>query len=933
VVGHVGELAAVHRSIMVVDVEGFGDPARTSLDQLAVRAALYEALPRAFTGSGVGWDGCVSEDRGDGALILVPPEVPKARLVKGLPSRLAAAVRAHNAACGRPERMRLRVAVHAGEVYQDAHGVAGAAVNHAFRLAEAPPLRAALAASPGVLALIVSEWFFGEVVWHDPAAEPGSYRRVQVIVKETAAAGWIRVLNPGVASVGSGPGHDVTHPDGTAVIVPDSHRLAGRGPAGGTGRGSAGWKPVIVDGERLVPAQLPHDVLGFTGRGAELAGLASAAAGQGSGAVVITAIDGAAGIGKTALAVHFAHRAAPAFPDGQLFVNLRGFDPEHPPLDPADVLARFVRALGADPAQLPTDPDELAGLYRSLLNGRRVLVVLDNAASAGQVRPLLPGTAGCLAIVTSRNRLSGLTALDGAQRLTLDMLPPGDAVALLARAAGNERAAADPAASRRLAELCGRLPLALRITADRAAAHPHLSMADLAGELAAERDRLDALATDEQASQVRAVFSWSYRTLAPEAARAFRLLALHPGQDISTAAAAALLDASASQARQVLRTLTGGHLLEETGPERYQFHDLVRVYAAECAHAGEPQVSQAAAVHGLLTWYMHTADAFYRLFNPDNQHLPLDPPPPSCRPPAFTTHLQAWHWAESELANLLPVLRTAPAAGDDVMAWKLPVKLTIIFDLFACFGDIVPELRSALTVSRELGDRTAEAWILTDLAEACLYIDRHDEAIQYCQAAFAISADTSDWYGQWAAQALTGIACLYLGQPSEAAGHLQQSLATARQACDIRTEGISLTWLGAAHEHLGSSETALSMREQAVTALSQTRNKWQYAYALRQLAEARHHHGHPIEAIDTYQQAQAIFRQIGDRRTEADILLQLGHAHKTTGNTAAARQSWQQALALFEELRHPHADQARTQLETLDSPELVQPKNRRRHSG
>ena len=339
-----------------------------------------------------------------------------------------------------------------------------------------------------------------------------------------------------------------------------------------------------------------------------------------------------------------------------------------------------------DPSQLPADPDELAGMYRSQLSGRRVLVVLDNAASAGQVRPLLPGTAGCLAIVTSRNRLSGLVAVDGAQRLTLDMLPPGEAVALIARVAGDERAAADPAATRRLAELCGRLPLALRITADRAAAHPHLSMADLADELAAERDRLDVLATDEQASQVRAVFSWSYRALAPASARAFRLLGLHPGQDISTAAAAALLDAPVPETRQLLRTLTGGHLLEETGRDRYQFHDLVRVYAAECAQAGEPEPHQAAAIRRLLTWYLHAADAFRRIFNPDNRHVPLDPPPPSCRPPAFTTHRQAWHWAESELANLVPVLRQATTAGDDVLAWKLPVTVMVIFDLLGHYG-------------------------------------------------------------------------------------------------------------------------------------------------------------------------------------------------------------------------------------------------------
>ena len=232
---------------MVVDVERFGDPARTNLNQLAIREGLYEALPEAFAESGIGWDSCVSEDRGDGALILVPPEVPKTRLVTSLPGVLAAAVSRHNAGCSVPERMRLRVALHAGEVYRDAHGVAGAAVNHAFRLAEAPALRSALAASPGVLALIVSDWFFSEVVRHDPAAEPGSYRQVQVLVKETAATGWIRVPDPGAAPARDGQGDDVPRRDGSAIAVRDSHRLAAVGLAGGGAvMGLLGSGPIIA---------------------------------------------------------------------------------------------------------------------------------------------------------------------------------------------------------------------------------------------------------------------------------------------------------------------------------------------------------------------------------------------------------------------------------------------------------------------------------------------------------------------------------------------------------------------------------------------------------------------------------------------------------------------------------------------------------------
>ena len=638
---------------MVVDVERFGDRSRTNLDQLAIRKGLYKALTQAFRKSGIAWANCVSEDRGDGALILIPPDVAKTRLVTSLPAGLVAAVTRHNAGCTVPERMRLRVALHAGEIYHDAHGVAGAAINHTFRLAEAPTLRSALGASTGVLALIVSDWLYDEVVRHDPAAVPGLYRQVQVTVKETAAVAWIRVPEPGsaqaAASADSSPplqgkaaapgpsrwraphglvsGGDVMDVLDSSLSVPDGFAGSGRG-------------------LRPIPAQLPHDAAGFTGREPELAALDSFAHGEGSTAVVISAIDGVAGIGKTALAVHFGHRVAAAFPGGQLYVNLRGFDPNQPPLAPGDVLPRFLRALGADPSQMPTDVDELASVYRSLLSGRRVLVVLDNAATAEQIRPLLPGAVGCLALVTSRNRLSGLVARDGAYRVTLDVLPPAEAIALLTRIIGSDRVAAEPAAAETLAQLCGWLPLALRITADRAAAHRHLRLTDLVDELTAEHDRLDVLSADEEATQIRAVFSWSYRTLPAEPARAFRLLSLHAGQDISASAAAALIDATVTETRRLLTTLTGGHLLEETGRNQYQFHDLVRVYAAECAQLSEPESQRTAAIRRLLTWYLHTADSFSRTINPDGLHVPLDPPELPCAPLVFTTYRQAVDWAQ-----------------------------------------------------------------------------------------------------------------------------------------------------------------------------------------------------------------------------------------------------------------------------------------------
>ena len=719
--------------------------------------------------------------------------------------------------------------------------------------------------------------------------------------------GWIRVPAPEVIQADTSQGDARPPRNGAASTYWGNHRLAPRGLVNGSAvMDLLGLSMITADGRtggrRPTPAQLPHDISGFTGRAPELAVLESLAAGEESTAAVILAIDGVAGSGKTALAVHFAHRVAAGFPDGQLFVNLRGFDPDQPPLAPGAALAGFVRALGADPPQVPTDLDELAAMYRSLLSGRRVLVVLDNAANAKQVRPLLPGTADCLAIVTSRSRVSGLVALDGAQRLTLDVLPPAEAVALIARIVGNKRTAADPVAASRLAQLCGRLPLALRITADRAAAHRHLSMTDLVDELALEHDRLDTLAAEEKTTQVRAVFSWSYRALERGPARTFRLLGLHPGPAISTPAAAALIDAPIPATRQLLRTLTGGHLLEETGRDRYQFHDLIRVYADECAQASEPESCRTAAIHRLLTWYLHAADAFSRACNPDNRHIPLDPPPQACSPPVLTTHRQALDWAESELANLIPAVRQTGAFGDDVITWKLPATLASIFDYQRHLADLLPALHSALDATRRLGDRAAERWILTILAEAYVDTDSPAQAAEFCQAALAIAAETGDLYGQWAARYVGGISYLYCERFTEALDCIQQALVTARLASDLRAEGMSLLWLGTVHQHLGSPEEAIDLYRKAAANLENTGNRWQHAYAIQKLAEACHHQGRIDDALDHYRQAQGIFRETGDRRTEASILMELGRVQKAGGHADAAGQSWQVALDMFEEL-------------------------------
>jgi hypothetical protein len=378
----------------------------------------------------------------------------------------------------------------------------------------------------------------------------------------------------------------------------------------------------------VVPRQLPVAARHFAGRAGALtvlAGLAAEAGGaDGAGrAMVISVIEGTAGIGKTALAVHFAHQVAGDFPDGQLYVNLRGFDPAGPPMTPGEAVHIFLDALGVRAGQLPASLDAQVGLYRSLLAGRRMLVLLDNARDAGQVRPLLPASPGCLVLVTSRSQLTGLAAAEGAMPLALDLLTGEEAKELLAARLGGDRLAADPAAAQELTGLCARLPLALAIAAARAATQPALPLADLAAELRDAGGRLDALDAGDAAASVRAVFSWSYQQLDAAAARMFRLLGLHPGPAIGTPAAASLAGLPPRPARTVLTELTRAHLLAEPAPGRFAFHDLLRAYAAERAQADEGGTERHAAVHRMLDHYLHTACPAALLIHPTSQTMIL----------------------------------------------------------------------------------------------------------------------------------------------------------------------------------------------------------------------------------------------------------------------------------------------------------------------
>jgi DNA-binding SARP family transcriptional activator len=503
---------------------------------------------------------------------------------------------------------------------------------------------------------------------------------------------------------------------GGGVPAPAGHgQQAGRKRSSPTGRPAAQVpapaEPVEPDQARLrAPVMLPATVPGFTGRARELRAL-SGLLRRPDWPVLITAIGGPAGVGKTALAVHWARRAAADFPDGQLYVNLRGFGPADP-LPPAEALRAFLDALGVPAARIPATLDGRQALYRSLLDGRRMLIVLDNARDPAQVRPLLPATPTAMVLITSRSELAGLVASDGARTLTLDVLSGTEAYQLIAARLGEPRVAAEPEAADELIGLCARLPLALAITAARAVTHPGFTLAALTAELRDAKGRLDALSTGEDATDVRAVLSWSYQSLQPPAARMFRLLGLHPGPEITAAAAASLAGTGLAEARRLLRELTRCHLLAEPGAGRYAFHDLLRAYAAEQASALDSDDDHRAATGRMLDHYLHTARSADLQLNPLREPITRLPPPPRCgvTPETIGSRQRALAWFEAELQVLQAIVNLAAETGFDVHAWQIPWAMVDFLDTRGYWREWAATQRPAVAAAKRYGGVPRGSW-------------------------------------------------------------------------------------------------------------------------------------------------------------------------------------------------------------------------------
>jgi tetratricopeptide (TPR) repeat protein/transcriptional regulator with XRE-family HTH domain len=684
--------------------------------------------------------------------------------------------------------------------------------------------------------------------------------------------------------------------------------------------------PVLADpdgrGARTapMPRQLPAAVAGFTGRGGELAALTGMLeqAGEGApGTVVISAIGGTAGVGKTALAVYWAHQVAPRFPGGQLYVNLRGFDPSGTPVTPAQAIRGFLDALGVPAGRIPAQPDTQAGLYRTLVADRSMLIVLDNAHDEQQVRPLLPASAASLVLVTSRNQLAGLAG-DGARLLSLDILPHHEAVQLLTARLGHARATAEPAAVTEIVELSACLPLALAVAAARAVARPGFPLAALAAELRETTGRLDALDVGDPQASVRAVFSWSYRQLSPGSARMFRLLGLHPGPDITAPAAASLAGVGEPDARRLLRELARACLIAEHVPGRHAFHDLLRVYAAAQADDTDSDPERQAATGRVLDHYLHTACAGSLVLEPAHEPVALAPSRPGTAAERHTHYRQALAWFEAEHQVLLATIALADSSGFAVHAWQLPWAMAPFLQARGRYPETAATQRTALAAATGLGDTAGQALSSRLLAIACTDLGDHEQARTHLARSLDLYRKLGNRLGEGKTHQQLGVAAERQGRYAQALACAEQALRLYQGSGHRAAEADALNNVGWYHALLGDYQQARTFCQQALALSVEVGHRGVEGYAWDSLGYAEHYLGNFGEAVACYQRTLRISQESGDRSLEAGTLTHLGDTRYAAGELPQARQAWQQALAIFEDIQHPDADQLRDKLASAD---------------
>jgi len=668
-----------------------------------------------------------------------------------------------------------------------------------------------------------------------------------------------------------------------------------------------------------VPRQLPAVVAGFAGRAAELAELSEALKLRHSPGrtVIVSAIGGIAGVGKTALAVWWAQRAAGQFPDGQLYVNLRGFGPSGVPVSPATAIGGFLQALGIPAERIPIQPEAQAGLYRSVTAGRRILLLLDNARDSEQVIPLLPGGPGCLTLVTSRAPLTGLVTAQGARQVIVDVLSPEEARQLLALRLGEDQVAGDPAAVAEVLELTGRLPLALSIVAARASARHGYPLAALAAELRDEHRRLDALDGGELTADLRATFSWSWQQLSAAGQSMLRLLGIHPGPAVSVAAAASLAGTGQPQARRALTELTSAGLLSEPVPGRFACHDLVRSYAAELSLSHDPAGDRDAATRRMLDHYLHSAAAARQLITSAAPSGSLQPPAPGVRPEQLAGYQQAMDWFATERPVLVAVLAAAARAGFDDYAQQFPGVIGAYLGRSGHWEERLEVMLAGLAAAQRRADLAAQGSAHRLIGGTLVQLGRAGDGRRHLKQALEVFSQTGDRLSLGRAHNAIAVTFGEQRRFGEALEHARQALAISCQTESINEQAQALNIMGWALTELGDHSQAAGYCRQALELCTATGNRVLAANTRDTLGQAYYNSGQLSAALACYRQSAAECRELKHMWGEADALSHLGTAYFASGDLDAAREAWQQALVILDDLHHPRADKVRASLRQL----------------
>jgi tetratricopeptide (TPR) repeat protein len=703
----------------------------------------------------------------------------------------------------------------------------------------------------------------------------------------------------------------------------DTWPAVGGAPADGEGTAS----PDRAIPARLVPRQLPAVAGSFAGRSRELRVLdlllPEAQGDAEEKAVVIVAIGGTAGVGKTTLALRWAHSMASRFPDGHLYANLRGYDQSGDPASPGEIIRGFLRALQPEQACIPVSLEDQAAMYRSLLAAKRMLVVLDNAVDTVQIRPLLPGSSGCRVLVTSRSPLPGLLAFEGAQLLSLDVLTEPEASDLLTARLGADRVVADPDAARELSRFCARLPLALCITAARAATLPGTPLADLASELRHSQNLLDSLNSGEPGTDVRAVFSWSYGRLRAPAARMFRLLSLHPGPDIGVLAAASLAGYPIGQALTAIRDLARAGLITERAPGRFTLHDLLRAYSTEQALLTEAAEDRLAATGRAVDHYLHSARAADELLYRTAWGLTLGQPAPGTSAEEFTSKERALAWLDAERPILLRLIDQAATDGFDAQTWQLAWIVRRFLNNCGYQHELLASQRTALSAACRLGDHEAQAYSRLGLGRTCTELGKFQEADENLGQALAAFREAGHSVGEAYANCAAGMLAGSQDRHSEAITCTLRALSLAEAfAADPGMEFARLTalnnvaWLYAC---AGKLDQARSSAGEALELFRRVGDSELIASALDTMGLIQHRLGNHGEAVDCYREALGLFASLSSLYKSADAAEHLAEAYQALGDPAKARTALRDALAVLDELRHPRAAEIRGKLHQLDA--------------